>query len=556
MKRIAAKIHQPISFLFIAIYLNLIWGCSYFKLNSVNPLNQASISEQAQKMGKYIILHYEERVWHFTNITVDDSSQELYGQLEILPSHHFNYTKAKKEGKPYQFESGGPKIDRAINEIHIYVSNNPQQSNSKIAIPFSSVTKIEFYDRHVGATVAQWVGISAVTVAAMAALVIALKSSCPFVYSFNGSVYTFTGEMYGGAIYPSLERDDYMPLPDINSIDGFYQLKITNELLEKQYTNIANLIVVEHPANSNVIIDKLGHIQTISNPSAPLNATANDTRDFTALVLQKDSIHYLFDHEEKNESTISTLTLSFQKPKTATSGKLILNAKNSFWLDYVYGKFNEQFGIYHNSFAEKQKKESAKKLNQWSFEEAIPLSVYVETTSGWEFVDYFNSVGPLATRDLVMPIDLSKVKGDNVKIKLRCGFMFWEVDYAAMDFTENIPVETTTLFAVSAIDEKGKDVSLLLEKGDDQYLIQPNIGNVVTLKFEIFAPKENSKHTTFLYSKGYYEYIRDYKNWPSITKLQSFKKRGAFTQFAKERYIEITNTQDLLASILTQENGN
>ena len=186
----------------------------------------------------------------------------------------------------------------------------------------------------------------------------------------------------------------------------------------------------------------------------------------------------------------------------------------------------------------------------------IPLSVYVQTDKGWEFVDYFNSLGPLATRDLVMPIDLTRVKGENVRVKLQCGFMFWEVDYVSMDFSKNISVDVSRLIPTSAFDEKGAEVSELIAASDDKYLIQPEIGNVVTVKYSSVTPKDGYAQTIFLHSRGYYEYIREYENWPNVSYLQTFKDRGAFTKFSKEQYDVFVSSTDLIAAAWTQPNEN
>jgi hypothetical protein len=412
------------------------------------------------------------------------------------------------------------------------------------------------YDTHVGATVFSALGFIAIAAGLAALIIVATKSSCPFVYVGDGEDYTFTGEMYGGAIYPSLERDDYMPLPDFKPVDGQYHLRIANQLLEKQYTNLANLMIIEHPISSNVLLDKNGGIQTITNPDRPVISHSSTNRNVQSLISEKDSIAYLFNEDVNDGNDLSGLILSFNKPKNSKSAKLILNAKNSFWLDYAYGKFNEQFGTYFNTFAEKQKKVKSKKLNQWSLEQNIPLSVYIETESGWEFVDFFNSIGPLASRDIVMPIDLSRVKGENVNIKLECGFMFWEVDYAAMDFSENIPVKLSRITSTSAIDEKGNNVSALIATSDNKYLFQPEIGNVATIQYAAPTPLDGNTQSVFLHSRGYYEYIRNYENLPNIFTLQSFKEKGGFTRFSKNQYNEFISNKDLFAATMTQGNGN
>ncbi len=182
--------------------------------------------------------------------------------------------------------------------------------------------------------------------------------------------------------------------------------------------------------------------------------------------------------------------------------------------------------------------------------QGIPLSVYIETENGWQFVDYFNSVGPLASRDLVMPVDVSKVKGDKVKLRLQCGFMFWEVDYAAMDFSDNIAVQVSRIAPENAMDENGKDVTSLLASTDKKYLVQPEAGNEVVVSYRSKASIPGYMESAFLHSRGYYEYIREYKNKPDIAYLKSFREGGAFTRFSKEKYLKFVSDQKLISKAL------
>ena len=87
----------------------------------------------------------------------------------------------------------------------------------------------------------------------------------------------------------------------------------------------------------------------------------------------------------------------------------------------------------------------------------MPLEVSVKTTKGWQKITDITTIGPVATRKVVVPIDLTDT---NVlyEIRLSSGFMFWEIDYAAIDFSEdkNFPIETVSPFI--ATDETGKNV--------------------------------------------------------------------------------------------------
>ncbi|CAN5438432.1 hypothetical protein BH11BAC1_BH11BAC1_18580 [soil metagenome] len=548
------RIRNMISLLVLISFLNLLFGCTYYKVSSFPP--GADAIAQTKQPGKYIIVHNGSEAWHLKDITLNDEGKLVTGTKEILGKNHDYYLTANPYGvNRYHQSKGTPSY-----EVHIYTSEYAEDQNSRVTIPLSEISKIEVYDTAIGASVASYIFIATGIVAGVAVIVLIIalltKSSCPFIYVNDGNSYRFTGELYGGAIYSSLERDDFMPIP-LPSVDaGKYRFKISNELLERQYTNLAELQIISHPENVSVLIDKLGVINTIANPMEPIAAQSDLDSNHIASVLRRDSSSYLFGDESKANKELSSLELTFKKPLHSKSGKLLLNAKNSFWLDYIYGKFTEQFGTYYNQFAEKQKKVPAKRNIEWSLAQGIPLSVYVETINGWQFVDYFNVIGPLASRDLVMQVDLSKVSGEDVHVKLECGFMFWEIDYAAMDFSENIPVETQTLIPDSAVDEKGIDVAPLLEAIDNRYLIQPGAGNEAMLNYTLTQVKKGKVQSLFLHSRGYYEYIRNYKSKPDLLYLSSFKKKGAFTKFSKEHYYEFTGKKDFYSTALNTGNGN
>lgn len=554
--RFSVRTYQAeISIILLILFINFIIGCTYYKVTTLP--NDPTLLDQLQKNKKYIILHQGSAAWHLKDISLNETSKELTGTIETLSTNHLYYlnTKPKGANSYNKKKSGDPTY-----EVHIYASEYMEGGNSQITIPYGSVKKIEVYDSDKGANSASAVfttlGVILGVLVLLGVIVALTKSSCPFVYVSDGNLYHFAGEIYGGAIYSSLERDDYLPLPEFKSKDGTYQIKISNELLERQYTDLAELILVEHPDYATAILDKNGNAITAFHPESPTIATSNHHSDCKHLVLKKDSSSFLFDKVDSKNEGLSELVMTFKKPKNAKKGKLILNAKNSYWLDYIFGKFNEEFGSYYNQFAEKQKSVPARKNIQWSLDQGIPLSVYLETEKGWKIVDYFNVMGPLASRDLIMPLDLSETKGGEIRLKLECGFMFWEIDYAAMDFSEDIPVKLNKLKPVTCIDENGKEVSSALASSDKDYLFQAEAGNEVTMTYVLPELKECSRRSLFLHSRGYYEYIRDYKGSPNIFTLNSFKKKGAFNAFSKERYFEFMDHSELFVNALNFNNGN
>ena len=153
----------------------------------------------------------------------------------------------------------------------------------------------------------------------------------------------------------------------------------------------------------------------------------------------------------------------------------------------------QNYSVRNLIWKDEQKNRSPEKMIKWSLDQGIPLSVYIETEDGWEFADYYNVVGPLAAKEDVLEIDLSKIKGDKVNIKLEFGFLFWEIDYVAMDFTPNHSVEKHTVSLFSAFDENNNDVSDKLMFDDKNIIFSLILGikHYLRFRFQISLKVQN-----------------------------------------------------------------
>lgn len=363
----------------------------------------------------------------------------------------------------------------------------------------------------------------------------------------------FRQNCFRGAITPNTQRDDHIPLPKFVPAGEDYIIKVTNELKEIQYTDLLQLLVLEHPEDVKVLLDQNGKAHSFSKIEAPDKAFSDRFSVDLSNVLQEDKRLFLFDSDIATKDGSRSLTMEFTKPAGAKQAKLFLTAKNSFWLDYTFGKFNEQFGSYYNTFQKKQLETPGEESNQWAVDQNIPLSIYIKTKGEWKLVERISTVGPLAFRDLVVPIDLEDLQQEKVVVKLETGFMFWEIDQAGMDFSENIIMKEVVLEPSFAVDEKGENVTDLLRKTDKKYLIQPEIGNEVIVSFKYNPENFTASTTAFLKSRGYYTYIRDYKGIPKLAELQTFRKSGRFSRFSEEQYKKFIS-EELLDLALTYGN--
>jgi hypothetical protein len=189
---------------------------------------------------------------------------------------------------------------------------------------------------------------------------------------------------------------------------------------------------------------------------------------------------------------------------------------------------------------DQQKKKSKEELLKWVTEQQIPLDIAVNTEKGWLNITSLTTIGPVAFRETAIEVDVSTVKGDEVEVKLGSGFLFWEIDYAAMDFSTDKNFNIEKLNPESATDEAGRDILDELINEDGVYHQQPSIGNSATIVFKSKTKAAESATATYiLETKGYYEHIRDFKNPPDVKFLEQFKKPGAFPLYGMNLYKKI-----------------
>jgi len=541
---------KPFAYFIVTAFLNLTIGCSYYKVRTL-PSKEDNFSSAykytSEKPQKYVILHFDGGEVNLDKIVLDDVKKEITAVPIGIDNSHLLYP-LKKGKTSARFVKSTSKKHL---EVHFYSDKKIDVTPDVISIPFSDISKVEAYELDNGKIVLSVIGATIGTLAIGAILFALLKSSCPYVYIKNGESFVFTGELYPGAILPSLERTDYLQLPDFNPDNGEYALKITNELLEVQHTDLAELITIDHPENSEVLLDQKGAIQCISNPVMPQEIRCNNIPSDLKPVLLKDDNPYRFDKTQPG-SNANNLIFSF-KNDNSTQKKLVLRAKNSLWFDYLYGKFNEQFGTYYNTFQKQQRKMAPDKIIKWRDEQNIPLSVYVKSKGEWKLVEKINPTGPMAFRDLVVPIGQIETDSDHIEIKLETGFLFWEVDYAALDQSNNTELNIAVHKPHTAIDENGKDVTSLLTSADNNYLVQPKPDNAVTVRFKAPLPKKGMKQTVYLKNRGYYEYIRNYNGKPNFATLKTFRDPGRLSQYSEEEYLRIMNTENLTEIVFNHE---
>ncbi|MCW3104796.1 MAG: hypothetical protein JWO09_3236 [Bacteroidetes bacterium] len=512
------------------------------------------------KQLKYIVVHQDTSLWLLKDAVLDRASKSLSGKFQRLDAEYASYhafeTRVEDRAEAYFREEEEKKY--AAGQLHIYLDKDfaiPYDQEGKEAIPFSGITMIKDFQLDVGRNknahvLPVFLGIVGGTATLLVGAVVVL-CNCPYVYASNGTGFNFSGTMFTGALYKNLERDDYMPLSSARLAEGI-ELKVVNVKKEQQFTNLAEIMVAEHPQDLHVLTDKQGLLHTYRIPVAPVSAVSAERFDHTREVAGKDHSFFSF-NDDQDKEPLNDIVLSFIRPAGALSGKLILNVKNTEWSGFTYDRICRLLGEKYGEWTKSQSAKSREELVSAALKQGGPLAVYMKTGTGWEYVDFVNVVGALAARDVLVPLDLSKISSDTVSIRLKCAFMFWDLDYAGMDFTKDEPVKLTVLKPSYALDSMGVDHKAELMADDASYLQHYNTKDYVVIKFDTMQTQKEMVQTVFLHSKGYYSRTDTYEGKPQYKALLRIRRPGGFSVFSKEQYYRLLSN---MAATNKTVNGN
>ena len=367
------------------------------------------------------------------------------------------------------------------------------------------------------------------------------QGSCPYVYSWDGSRYVFEAEPYGGAITRGLEKDDYSELKELKEEDGRYKLRMTNEVDETQMTNFTELWVVDHPAGTRVVPDIDGKLHTVSAQQNMLSARDAEGHDLLPWLRSTDRL--IWEPRpvpDTNGSLQGDIIMTFPKPAGAKQVKLVANATTGMWGSYMIKHIvalrGRDVGMFY--FALNHSKAVRKQLTDWEEREDLyRLKVYVEEPTGWEVRGVLPGTGSFNSADRVLPLDVSHVQGDQLRIRIHPTAGFWALNSFAADYTADLPVKVEKVKPTTAQDLQGKDVLSDLAATDGRYLAMPNVGDTADISFLAPPARAGSDRAVFLHSRGYYKLHVAGTGEPDKATLKTIQNvPGGAARFAASQY--------------------
>ena len=413
-------------------------------------------------------------------------------------------------GRTVRFRTDrGTVVLRGISRVEApWVEGQLVDGKGPVRIDLDKVERLQIFEVNVEKTVLVDIVAPGAIVATVALLVALLKESCPFVYVYRGHAWELVGEAYAGAAFQSVQRDDLLPVPSVGATRRV-AIRLRNEARETQYTDRAELVIVDHEPGLRALSTFDGH-PVLVGPSR--SATwARDGRgvDVAALVSASDARVWETDPAAaalvEQEPLDDVLTSGFALPITGAP-MLEITASNTPWLDLTFGRFFAAMGDHLDEYIAAGNRPSAERsIRHWREREGIDLLVEMRAGDTWKLVAVVPTIGPAALREVAVPLPVDRAHGtDRVQVRLRSGLGFWRVDRLALSASDGAPVEIRHVKARAARATGGRDDLATIAATDQRYNALAEFGESLDLDFDLPPLRVGRTRDTFLFSSGYY----------------------------------------------------
>jgi hypothetical protein len=401
-----------------------------------------------------------------------------------------------------------------LKHFHIHVPRGVVPPKGRMELQYSNIVAARTHS-------ASWLTVPASMLATATGMGIFLliACNCPQVMVLGPDGGSRAGALFPGAMGKGLERSDNLLLRNVPLLSGNVRIRLFNELPEIEYIDQVALFELSNIAYSS--------FATLSNvpvaygqTSQPQAASNGNGLDITTMVSGRDSSHYDFNEIERYDK-LNRVYLKFSRSEAGNQPLLIINAKQSRWLETLGEFIFQQVGNKFEEWTEHLDRADPKKYNQDLIEKGISLNAYVKVDGEWKYSGSFENVGTAAFRTMALRLDTDQIEDSEIEVRLESAHGVWELDYAALTNEWSSDVEMSRLRTLSAVDQAGQDATGKLTATDESYVTQPAMSSFVDLAFE--APSHEDA-TLMLSGTGYYHHERDYAHEPNKKFLREFRR--------------------------------
>lgn len=351
---------------------------------------------------------------------------------------------------------------------------------------------------------------------------------CPFFYSWDGSQFTFDAEPYPGAITRGLERDGDVVLDRLRAEGGHYQVLMTNERDETEYTDHVALRVIDHERGIRIAPGGDGTLYALSQTVAPVSARTSDGRDLLQWLVAADALIY---EPVPDSGASDEIVLTFPKPAGAQQARLVVNVGASLLSSLMLTEYLSLHGRDLPAWFEQVDSDPATVMQLYRMigeTQTWALGFDIERSGGWTSGGHLLGVGPLIVKDRVVPLDLTGLAGTELRVRVRPPRGFWALNSFSVDYSPAVPITAVEVPLTRAIGGGSSNRLAALAAADGSYDVMPAGSEPVLLTFPAPPERAGLSRTVVLHARGWYRENVVAKGEPALEILRRFENEPGF----------------------------
>jgi len=235
---------------------------------------------------------------------------------------------------------------------------------------------------------------------------------------------------------------------------------LTNEVDETQYTDVMELWVADHAEGVRIGATDKGELRALGDVRTLLSATDRSGRDLVTWLMETDQ--KIWEPPVSKAEPRQEIVMEFPKPAEAKSANLVINAGTGLWGSFHDARHDWKLARARHGKVVHPWWITIRRGGEGPGMECARGVVWVEDRCGRAGRVAGAGVaiggGPFLVEDRVIPLDVSRVRGDKLRVRVQPPAGFWALNSFAVDYSGAQPMEVTKVAPRGAMTPGGVSV--------------------------------------------------------------------------------------------------